>query len=753
MRRYEVKAIQLGQADGRRRRGFGDDDVVRWAGRPRPGRRTLDEEVIDANPSQLRLGWDGHLILGAWTVLSADVTVVEAGRYRLIVSASDPDGNLAEFVGAEVELSPGDHRLYGPFQLGRDDGQILVRVERNGETWQDLSEQLAAVLRLPHRQSERLLITVGLPAELRKAFPEGSPGEPMPVHFEDVAALPVEALAYDGVAGLFLAGSALPDEPQSAAIERWVRRGGRLYLSLGVSPAEFRASPLAGRLPLEIAPELLSTRELTSLETFAGKSVRIVPPGQRVMIPKITFPFGRSRAGNRTEPVLVEVPLSLGTVTLLGMDVTQPPLLRWTGVPDLLRRMTDVDRNSGKQSGRRQQFGSTGITDMASQVAAALEDFEPVSRTSPWWVLGGLFVILGLVGPLDYWLVDRLWKKPLGTWISFPVFLAVSAAVAVWAAGTSNGRQPLLNQLDVVDVDAATQFVRARHWMTLYTPETRAYQIGCRLAWPRWTSETAEPPQSALSWTGLPESTFGGMYRNSSAGFQFGQANYEIIPAEGSIRQLPTAQWSTTALAEQASGRCAGLVESKLVSTASGRLSGTVVHRLPGPLADWFLAYENQIYRMPEGDSDAVRPLPPRQVFRVDQRAVLQRELRGYLTRTTARQVETSKAVGSSQIVMQQADYDPLSRDLTRVLPLLSFHAEVGGTDYTGLHNDMLAELDLTPLIDLDRAVLIGFLDQPAADVTVDGGEAPPGRRITLVRLVLPVDRSQRTFRELLKFE
>jgi hypothetical protein len=713
------------------------------------------EAVVDANPHHIHVGWEGHVVLGAWTPVSAEVAVSQAGRYRLVVSATDPDGNLARYIGEEASLVSGTHRLDGRFQLGRDDGQILVRVERDGQPWKDLMATTTEIVRILHRQSERLLITVGLPAELQDHFPAASPGQRTVVHFPDPSELPVDDLAYDGVAGLFLAGRSSPSEQQAAAILRWLRRGGRLTLSIGMTPAEFRETPLVKGLPVEIGPEPLSTRELTALESFAGKSVRIVPTGQRVMIPKISLRFGKSLAGSRSDPVLVQFPVSFGAVTLLGMDVTQPPLTLWPGVGELVRKLTEVPEEAAGQSGRSQQLATTGISDLASQVAAALEDFDSVSRTSPWWVIGGLFVIMALVGPLDYWLVDRVWRRPLSTWISFPLFLGASAAAAAWGAATFNGGQLMMNQLDVVDVDAASNFVRGRHWFTLYSPQSATYELTCRPAWTAWGKPAGDAVQ-AIGWAGLPETAFGGMYRSGASGFQFGRVEYAVAASEGTITGVPTAQWSTTALSSVSDGSAANLIESNLASSATGRLSGTIIHHLPGPLANWFLAYENRMYRLPERDgSDAVGPLPQDRVFRVDQRAVVARELRGYLTRTTARHVASTgtSSTASSQIVMQQAVYDPLSRNLSDILPLLTFHTEVGGTGYTSLRNDVLSESDLTPLLRLDRAVLIGFLEIPAAEATVNSGPAPPGRRTTLVRFVLPVDRAKQALPQLPKIK
>lgn len=710
----------------------------------------------EPNPTanEVQIGWNGHLVLGFWTNVHARVEISEAATYRIDVTATDPDGNLATFQGTESQLAPGTHQIAGRFQLGREDGLIQIQVFKDGGLWKDLTPQVKRNECLPHRSSEQLLITVGLPKEVQALFPGNSFGQRTVLHLQDVSQLSGESGAYDGVSGLLLAGKQTPEEFQATAIEQWVRSGGRLFISLGTSPGDFRQTPLAKKLPLEVAVESISIRELTSLESYTGKTVRIVPPGQRVMIPKFSYPTGKSLAGSRTDPVLVRVPMSFGTVTILGMDATQAPLKNWPGLSELLLRMTDLSTSTSQLATRSQQFGSTGVSDMASQISGAMEDFEGVSRSSPWWVMGGLVVVLALIGPLDYWIVDRLWKRPMVTWLSFPILLAICAVFAIQAAGRTNGNQLMVNQLAVVDVDGESHFVRGHHWTTLYSPESRRFDLECQPAWAKWMDAKAG---MEVGWSGLPESIFGGMYGTKSTSLQIGQAQYRISPAEGRYTQIPAAQWSTIALASTSQGTHSGMVESKLVSNAIGRLSGTITHRLPAPLTDWFLVFENRIYRqLKRGESDDVVPLEPQRVFRVDQPAVSQRELRGYLTRTTARNVHRSNSTsGSDQLVVQQANYDPLSRDLTRILPLLSFHASIDGETYTGLQNETLEQLDLSSLVQLDRAILLGYLEEQVSELELksDSQTTPGSRRTTFVRMVLPVDRNKQMIPELPKLE
>jgi len=707
--------------------------------------------------AEVHIGWNGGVVLGRWNSVTVTLADAAAGTYRLDVSATDPDGNLATFHGADVVQDAGLVRLVGRFQLGRPDGQVSVRVFRDGSESREFGPyavQADGPLRSVQTQAERYLVTVGLPDALQNLFERPSAGRHTAIHLATPDSLPTDDLAYDALAGLFLAGPEHVSTEQATAIARWVHRGGRLYLSAGSEPRNYRESPLFAQLPLAMDAEPVPTRELTSLESYAGKTVRIIPPGVRLMIPKISAPDGRTLAGNRGDAVLLRTPYGFGQVTLLGLDITQTPLKDWSGVGELLRKMTDSGEYAGTTAGRRNQLGSTGITEVASQLSAGLEHFAAVRRTSPWWVLGGLIAVMLLVGPLDYWFSTRVWKAPFATWITFPVLLAVCAAATAWAAGSTNGELFRLNQLDVVDVDVATQSVRSRHWATLYSPSTQASRVEMPLDWATWPAAKSENARQITGWSGLPESSFGGMYRAGSGALQFQRADYDFTASGNDVDDLPLAQWSTAAISSQAEGQLADLIESKLTSSATGRLSGTVMHRLPAPLTDWFLAFAGRIYRLPEQTgAEAVLPLKPQQVFRVEQRNVAQRELRGFLTRTRAQEVQRGIERKTTELVVQQASYDPLERNLKQILPILTFFTEVGGTAYTGLTNEALAEDDLTPLLQLDRAILFGYLADPAPGAQVDGVNPAATARTTLVRIVLPVDRSKQAVRDLPKFE
>jgi hypothetical protein len=75
---------------------------------------------------------------------------------------------------------------------------------------------------------------------------------------------------------------------------------------------------------------------------------------------------------------------------------------------------------------------------------------------------------------------------------------------------------------------------------------------------------------------------------------------------------------------------------------------------------------------------------------------------------------------------------------------MITFHEAVGGDRYTGLSNSLLADLEMTGLVQSGRGVLIGELEQPLSQTVVNQQATPASRQLTLVRLVIPVEQIDR---------
>jgi len=387
------------------------------------------------------------------------------------------------------------------------------------------------------------------------------------------------------------------------------------------------------------------------------------------------------------------------------------------------------------------------MSELATQFYRTLDGFGEVRRTSTWMVMGLLIVYLLVIGPLDYLLVHRVLRRPQWTWFTFPVMVIAAVSLTVWGAERTNGRTLRLNQLEVIDIDPTSQSALLRTWASVYSPETRRYRVELQPPASLADDGTAYPFKPVGtphgSWQGLPEDIFGGMYR--AGGIDFGRSAYSLLPGASGFEDLPIAVWSAKNLASTWQAEMPSLIEADLSSRGPGHLTGTLRHHFRGPLKDWIIAHGRQVYRpVANARTNPEAQLPPLVRWSVEEASP--RELGGYLTGTTQQYVE-SQTTSALELVREQIPYEKTSQDPGYVLRMLTFYQAAGGKDYVGLDNHALRAFDLTPLLGLNRAVLYGRIDGPAASVRINGSEVSPDRHATYVRIVLPVQSTRRSGR------
>ena len=753
-----------------------------------------------ASIEEVEIGFGGYYKAGRWAPLVVHVRCLRPITAQLVVQVSDPDGCLTALPSDPVKLeSAGRHRLRTSFRCGRLEGDVVIRLvdasrstesSADGPTvWDERRWRVTSsgehALRPALKQSALLWATLGNPAGFQTSQPDNGSvqGRPAPSHSSQtegsavyvaelaaVDQLPVRPRDFDSLDALILAGQYDLGEGQNAAVRDWVRSGGHLIVAVGTEPVSYRNSRLAQWVPVAVAetPLRLADTSLTGLESFAGKDQKILMSG-RVEAAHLQTTEGEVLVPGLDAPLLVRVPYGFGRVTFLGLDLDRPPLQTWAAVGSFCRKMVGAETDEDSTTGGRRLHGRlshSGITELATQLHAIQEHFPDVSRSSSWTVMGLMFVYLILIGPLDYLLVHRVLKRPRATWITFPTMVVVAISLTVWGANVSNGNRLRINQLDLVDIDVHSGWVRSHDWTTLYSTEHRRYHTAIRPRDDQWTGAAVRKTQPAtrrddnpavadipptVSWSGIPESVYGGMYR--PAGFEIGRPEYRFSPGATAIESLPVAIWSTKGLTATWDYASKSAVDSSLHSSGSSKLSGSLTHHFPVPISDWVVAHANTVYlpaarHRPDGDV-----LHPGDVWDPsDASVVYSRELRGFLTGKTRSRVERQTGVGAD-ILVDQARYDPLNRDADSLLQMLTFHEAAGGQGYTGLHNHTLRQLDLSPMLMLGRAVLFGRIDLPAAELELDGQPVQPTRRATFIRILLPVQDRSVQLRDLPDFD
>ncbi len=706
------------------------------------------ELSVAGDPLSVSVGFDQSFKVGQWTPIVVANVSTNAQVCEAIVIDPDGVGVSHPLTRQVAEGTSGTSRWIGVVRSGRLDGELEVRV-RNGSSTPLQSQKLLASrvpkstvpdsdasdpnTCFPLRQSEPVWLEIGTAVELLK--PVGALHAIRSESFPDIVEIP---WALDGVDGIWVTSRAMLSEAARVELERWLRRGGHLVVTIATDIDEFQQTPWAGVLKSVVEPRARTrTTDLSGIEGFTVHGRKILG-ANRAPVPVTTLSRseGQILASCLEGPLLTRASFGFGLITVFGIDPTVTPMSRWDGRSNFVKRLllSRTDTESTK-SPVRSSLSQSGITDLASQWRAAAIHIPEVARPTLWGALGLLLVYAAVIGPLDYLLVHKLLKRPHWTWASLPLLVAVTSFGTVWLARAANGDVAKLTQLDVVDIDAVRQEVLARSWATAYATENTLWHVEAAP-----TRLSANHPQKVLSWLGFPENASGGMYRDS--GFEIGHAIARSAVDRSSLDGIPVAQWSSKSLTSEAIWTSERpLIESQLTSTVAGELDGPVVHHLPFDLLDWVVVIDKWIYRPHPRFGEAATIWRAGQPWTPKDERNYGRELRGFLQRTTATKKHGKNGSVQEDVLVEKERYNPLVLDPADILQMMTLHESAGGKLYTGLDHHSLTAFDVTPLLSLDRAIVIARVTEPTTEWQFNGEARRPTRHHGFVRFVLPVQR------------
>ena len=683
-------------------------------------------------------GFGGRWKVGSWTplVVSATGGGLEAGQ-EVRLWAEDDDGQFvrspavrATQVGDRVEA-----RLCVRF--GRPSGRYRVEVTSPGGGAATTEDRLVD----PIVSTDHVIVAYGdLPSVARAARLVDRDRGSTTVVVSDTPpyAASESQRSFDAADAIVISGHAATRLPVDVreGLDAWVRDGGSLVFVCGASAPEAAAtgSPVSDWLPGAFE-KLVRLRRLGPIEAYAraGGLVDRVPP-DGLPVPRFAGPTPGIVLVSAVEagggPVVARWAHGLGTVIWLGLDLDAEPLRGWSGCDTLLaaalggRSRGGLDQRSSEQA---------GMPDMAGQLHAALDTF-PAAATSadqatagrkvspvPFEVIAGLGLLYVLcLYPLDWWFVSKQ-GRPWIAWLTLPILAAGFTAAAWGLKGQwGGGREAIARTADVIDVDAGSGHIRGTSWLAVLSPVNDRLDVAVEGA----TGTACADRQAAVTWWGVAGRGFGGLdaavghpsLAAADYGYGGSLAALDDVPIAAAASRLFEAEWSG----------CADVpvVTSSLALTSQATLAGAVSHHLPFPIENCRLLHAGWLYDVgtlrPGDRYDTATGRGPR-------------SLASALTRrAAAKDRETALT------------WDPTNADVARIIEVAAFQGAAGGTAYTGLDAGRLGRLDLSPLLAVDRAVLVGTVAEgvPASRWDIGGGAGPMAAAAaapTLCRIVIPL--------------
>lgn len=711
---------------------------------------------------QLRLGIDGQGKPGRWLPVEVVCGDLPAGvTAELQMTAPDARGDLlTKVVDAGPVQQNGEVRLSGHGRIGRLTGQALLELVVEGQTVLkhavvfdpqfSVDETPVLQTRLAMRRLDPVTLLTCQPLEgmeefLRNVAVFSTPEPPIVQHLRlsSVADLPADELGLDMVDLLLLTDDFTLSERQTQAVRNWVYAGGHLIVSSGATVPELRQSKIGGWLDthFEFGSEPQEIRRFSSLEGFVPGASRI----QTSLQNRSAWPVARLLSDQVAVvvdsidgPLVGRRSIGGGLVTMVAVDVNRLPLKNWTSLPHfyeklLLGEKLNRDRVTRTRTSRISQ---SGISDLSTQLLATVDAKPVAGQWSTWSVMALVVIWLVAIGPLDYLLVSRLFRKPHLTWVTFPLMIVAGIAIILVTTGSSDTVH--LTQFQMLDyyTDGDEHRVTGRGWVSVSSPATVRIDVAAKS--PSVTaSETVQP---VLSWSGRAEDVFGAMYREGGIGLGR-QTFYQKHNEPHRLSQVPLLTGGSRGFETFWSSQTPPVIDSSLRVSGFGLLNGSFRHSLTQPVRDWIIVHGNRVYRPTTAESSV---LAPGDRWNAQSAGTVSLELKGFLN--ASRRIDNPDSDPDNPFNRQtslqaQSPYDIQSTDRMYIASMISFFEAAGGSEYAELSNAQLRDLEISSTIRLNHAVLLGFVDSEQPVLQTDGIECGSVSSQTLVRLFLPVRR------------
>jgi hypothetical protein len=292
------------------------------------------------------------------------------------------------------------------------------------------------------------------------------------------------------------------------------------------------------------------------------------------------------------------------------------------------------------------------------------------------------------------------------------------------------------NQTDLVDVDAASGFMRGTTWLNIFSPRTDSLNLSLRTMHPdgRNNAET----HSWIAWLGLQGGAMGGMNPRGANPTPWPE-HYNFSPDLHAMLGVPIQVWSSKSFTGRWSASTAAFPRAEL-SEEGQSLFGSITNTLGFTLNNCIVVYDRWVYELGDNWGRAAHSLEPGESAVLDLN-VKRSTLKTFLT--------GKKSVYDEKFRQEITPYDQAGTDTAYILRIMMFFTAIDGQDYTGMDNEYQTFVDMSDLLKTGRAILVaegprhsGHENQ-GATLLRDGIPMadPADMHLTLYRFVFPVKR------------
>ncbi|MFT3880423.1 MAG: hypothetical protein QM703_12270 [Gemmatales bacterium] len=351
-------------------------------------------------------------------------------------------------------------------------------------------------------------------------------------------------IATGGNFGNSLAQQLARDPVRRDALEQWVLQGGHLIISVAgnaqmvASPTDFPLEPL---FPMKV--DRSGAEKEARLDGLRDFIVQAIPQNIRkakgeIRGPKVPYARMEAKPGVKAlsasvvgdeagskRPLIVRSPYGLGKITLIGFDTNTEAFQSWEHKHDFWGAILDARTVTAQTN----NYYGNSRDDASLALANRIEEFGDVPVISFAVVAMFIAFYIILIGPVDYFVLKKVFKRLEYTWITFPTVVLLVSLAAYYGAYYLKGDKLRINKVDLVEIDIARERVMGMSWFAIFSPRLQNYNVDLE---PQGVS-SATP---TLSWLGRYSMYSGSRMVGQSQGGLF-ERDYDYTPQATGLRR------------------------------------------------------------------------------------------------------------------------------------------------------------------------------------------------------------------------
>ncbi|MCC7130607.1 MAG: hypothetical protein B6D39_11025 [Anaerolineae bacterium UTCFX2] len=416
--------------------------------------------------------FEGNFKYGEWLpvqVLLSNNGPDLDGEIRIPVQSS---GGITNY-SARVELPAGARKLITVYALPNNfsrqinvelySGESLIVSQRVSVQPNPNVDYFVGIFS-PQRGAISLINSVDIPGTKRPKVLIDVPLDQLPGKYEGLRAFDLLIINDQDT-------STLKPE-QKAALETWVRQGGRLVVGGGVG-----AGTTISGLPETLFPATFETTELRDklpvLEAFSGNEHPIRVPGPFV-IAKIQSENARILTPAGDDALIYEWGIGDGYVNFIVLDPAVSPFDAWQGATAFWEKL--ITPGSAYPDSLPTDVSSHQL--FASNMPYALSNLPMLDLPSARGLALMLVFYILLVGPVNYLVLHRMKRLQLA-WITIPVITIIFSAASFGVGYLLHGTDIFVNKISLIQV-APTGNAKYDSFIGIFSPAQTAYQVEVR---------------------------------------------------------------------------------------------------------------------------------------------------------------------------------------------------------------------------------------------------------------------------------